>query len=131
RCGPGPGGPRVLLRAAGPPRRPADYDEARLQITQCQSLLKGTNPDVALEDALLRASMGDLEEVEGFLRQRSQRDPLQAPLCLEALAEGFTRLYRIPEALACLAQWLEFEPGNPQPHYLRGKLYFPINGSQK
>jgi tetratricopeptide (TPR) repeat protein len=122
---------RGHLLASRAARRNADYEEARQQLSQCQSLLKGTNTEVALEDALLRAAMGDLEEVEGFLRQRSQRDPLQASLCLEALAEGFTRLYRIPEALACLGQWLEFEPGNPQPHYLRGKLYFQINGWEK
>lgn len=122
---------RAHLLASRAARRNADYEEARSQISTCQSLLKGTNPDVALEDALLRASMGDLDEVEGYLRQRSQRDPFQASLCLEALAEGFTRLYRIPEAQVCLGQWLEMEPNNPQPHYLRGKLYFQINGWEK
>jgi tetratricopeptide (TPR) repeat protein len=108
----------LAVRAA---RRLGDYDEARQRLKECQDILKGTNPDVALEDALLRVTMGELSPYETVLRQRLEREPFRAPLILEALAEGYARMYRILESLACLNQWLEFQPDNVQALYLRGR----------
>jgi tetratricopeptide (TPR) repeat protein len=122
---------RTHLLASRAARRDADYEQAREHLTACQRLIKGTNPEVAFEDALLRASMGDINEVESYLRQRVERNPEQAPLCLEALAEGYARMYRLIEAQACLTQWLEFQPDNVQAHYLRGKLYLQVNAWEK
>jgi tetratricopeptide (TPR) repeat protein len=102
-------------------RRLGDYAEARQRLKECQDLLKGTNPEVALEDALLRVTMGELSPYETVLRQRLEREPSRAPLILEALAEGYIRMYRVLESLACLNQWLEYEPDNVQALYLRGR----------
>jgi tetratricopeptide (TPR) repeat protein len=102
-------------------RRLGDYSEARKQIKECQSLLKGTRADVALEDALLRTTMGELGQFETSLRSRMEREPENAPLILEALAEGYARMHRMLECMTCLSQWLDFEPENPQAYYLRGR----------
>jgi len=120
---------RVYLSRAC--RRLGDYSEARKRLKECQTLLKGSNQDVALEDALLRASMGQLGELETTLRTRMEREPINAPLILEALAEGYARMYRMLECMACLTQWLDFDPDNVQAHFLRGRAYQQIPAFDK
>jgi tetratricopeptide (TPR) repeat protein len=102
-------------------RRLGEFDAARGHLKECQRILKGTNAEVALEDALLRVAMGDLGDLEKSLRSRMDREPEHAALILEALAEGYSRMYRLLECSNCIAQWLSFEPDNPQALYLRGR----------
>jgi tetratricopeptide (TPR) repeat protein len=110
---------RVSLSRAH--RRLGEYSDARRQIKECHNLLQGTRADVALEDALLRTSMGELGQFETSLRSRMEREPHNAALILEALVEGYARMYRMLECITCLEQWLKFQPDNPQAYYLRGK----------
>jgi tetratricopeptide (TPR) repeat protein len=109
----------LACRAA---RRANDYEKAQAHLNACQDLLGGTNPEVALEDALLRVGMlCELNEFEQVLRKRMEIDPQRAPLILEALTQGFLRMSRILEAMACLEQWLQRDPDNLQALYLQGK----------
>jgi tetratricopeptide (TPR) repeat protein len=65
--------------------------------------------------------MGEIEEFDSTLRARLERDPFRGPLILEALAEGYARMYRVLEAQNCLVQWLNYEPDNTRALFLRGK----------
>jgi tetratricopeptide (TPR) repeat protein len=112
-------------------RRLGDYAEARNHLKECQRLLRGTSPDVALEDALLRTTMGELNAFEGSLRTRMEREPQNAALILEALAEGYARMCRIIECMICLSQWLELDPKNVQALFLRGRSSQQIPAFEK
>src|SRR5262249_20348715 len=69
--------------------------------------------EASFEWALLRASMGDLRTTEESLQARLLSRPEEAPLIWEALAEGYRRSYRMPEALKCLNTWVHLYPDNP------------------
>jgi tetratricopeptide (TPR) repeat protein len=86
-----------------------------------------------LEWALLQVAIGDLKdrEYEDYLRARAEKDADAAPLIWEALAEGYTRLYRVREALFCLEVWLEQQPDNVRALTLRGNLFRHLGVIQK
>lgn len=119
-----PNNPAVHLLMARVERRARNFAEAEKHLDLCrqQSDPLASDP-VALEWALLRAAMGDLSAVEESLQARLERRPAEAPLIWEALAEGYRRTLRAPEALACLDTWGFFEPNNAQVHVLRGELH--------
>jgi predicted Zn-dependent protease len=75
--------------------------------------------------------MGDLDPVEEGLVARADRDPAHAPLIREALAEGYRRMYRIRDALACLDIWLLQQPDNVQALALRARVWRQVGASQK
>ncbi len=81
---------------------------------------------------LLRAAGGDLpEQVEEYLLSRAEHDPLTAPLIWEALAAGYTRVYRVIEAFACLDRWQQRDPENVQAHLLRANTWRQIKQMPK
>jgi tetratricopeptide (TPR) repeat protein len=119
------------LLAARAARRAGDVAEAEKQLNAC-GRATGKAPDVVtLEWSLLQASVGNLGEVEEFLVTLSEKNPAQAPLVWEALAEGYLRMYRVLDALSCLDNWLEREPNNPQAWFLRGNVHRQVNAVQK
>jgi tetratricopeptide (TPR) repeat protein len=68
--------------------------------------------------------MGDLGSVKESLEARLLlARPGDGPLIWEALAEGYRRTYRMPEALHALDTWLAFQPDNVHVYYLRGELH--------
>ena len=109
----------LACRAA---RRLEHFDEAERHLREYQRLQGGSADDVAFEWALYRAAKGDLGEVEPFLLE-SARGP-RAVLVCEALAQGYLRVYRIRDALACLEPWLEREPDNVRALILRGNAFW-------
>src|SRR5262249_1838963 len=86
---------------------------------------------IALEWALLQASAGQLQEGEQFLQTAAEKDPAIAPLAWHALAEGYTRVYRVADALDCLNPWLEVEPDNLQALTLRAAGFQQTRASTK
>ena len=72
-----------------------------------------------LELNLLRASAGELDQVEDFLRDRAARDGALAPLVWEALAQGCMRTYRLRDAMAYLSDWTDVQTDNIQALFLR------------
>lgn len=119
-----PRSPALHWLAARAERRAGRFDEAQQHLDQCR---QHAQPDLkeaaAFEWALLRAAMGDLRSVEESLQSRILSRPEDAPLIWEALAEGYRRNYRMPEALRCLDTWLHFEPENLQAYFLRGEVH--------
>jgi tetratricopeptide (TPR) repeat protein len=119
-----PGSADAHLLMARAERRARHFSEAEQHLDQCrQAAGHQENEAVALEWALLHAAMGDLRSVEESLLARLERRPAEAPLIWEALAEGYRRTCRMPEALACLDNWGYFEPDNAHIHFMRGELF--------
>jgi predicted Zn-dependent protease len=119
------------LLAARAARRTGAFAEAEKQLNAC-GRAAGKAPDVVtLEWSLLQASMGNLSEVEEFLVSQGEKNPAEAPLIWEALAEGYLRMYRVLDALSCLDSWLAHEPNNPQAWFLRGNVHRQVNAVQK
>jgi tetratricopeptide (TPR) repeat protein len=125
-----PGSGAVHLLAAQAARRAGAHQEAEEHLRawqrQCPDAEEG-----ALEWALLRASQGELREVEGYLHDVAARDPERAPLAWEALAEGYTRMARVRDALRCLQGWLEHDPDNVQALSLRANVWSLVQSSPK
>jgi predicted Zn-dependent protease len=119
------------LLAARAARRAADFEEAKKQLKECGRADNKAPDAVTFEWSLLQASAGNLGQVEEFLVTQSEKDPAQAPLVWEALAEGYLRMYRVLDALSCLDNWLEREPNNPQAWFLRGNVHRQVNAVQK
>jgi tetratricopeptide (TPR) repeat protein len=112
------------LLAARADRRAGRFAEAGQHLDECRKWADAeATDDVAFEWALLRASMGDLGSVKESLEARLLARPFDGPLIWEALAEGYRRNYRMPEALQCLDTWLWFQPDNVHVYYLRGELH--------
>jgi tetratricopeptide (TPR) repeat protein len=118
-----PGSEQAHLLACRAAWQCADFEEADRQRRACQRLLGGAPDAVAREWALLQAASGNLREVEEFLQRQAEEDPELAPLVWEALACGYTRLYRTLDAVACLDHWLGLDPDNLRALELRGLAY--------
>jgi tetratricopeptide (TPR) repeat protein len=94
-----------LLRRLGRVREAADH------LHSCRVL--GNEPDALnLETALLQVQEGYFtSSTELFLRGRLDNHP-DSFLMLEALSQGYTKTYRLRDALACLNRMLEQQPDN-------------------
>jgi tetratricopeptide (TPR) repeat protein len=101
------------LLAARAARRAGAYDDAGQHLDACQRL--GGDPTaLALERTLLAAQQGDLAGGETFLLACLDQDLPDGVLILEALAQGYMKAYRMPDARRCLERWLERRPDDLQ-----------------
>jgi tetratricopeptide (TPR) repeat protein len=126
-----PSDARGHLLASRAARRAGRLDVAESHLRQCKRLSAEKNEELDLEWALLLVTLGDLDENESYLLSRAQRNPQESLLVQEALVEGYTRLYRVLEALRYLERWLGQQPENPQALYLRGNLYWQVSAPHK
>jgi len=126
-----PGSSEAHLLASRAARRADDYASAEDHLRECQRLRGGATEETAFECALLHAAGGVLPATERFLRQRLREQPQDAPLVLEALAEGYLRMYRILDALGCLDQWLHDDPDNVRALMLKGNLFWQVKAPLK
>jgi tetratricopeptide (TPR) repeat protein len=126
-----PGSVEARLLASRAARQRGDFEEADSHLRAAQRSLGGTSAEVALEWALLQAAGGNLLEVEDFLQRVTEKSPDQGPLVWEALVEGYVRVYRILDALACLDHWLEVDPDNLRALELRGLAYQKGRAAQR
>jgi tetratricopeptide (TPR) repeat protein len=126
-----PGSASAHLLACRAARRTGAHDRAEQHLRECQRLEGDPSAESTLEKALLSASKGDLDEVEATLEEWVEKDPAQAPLVWEALAEGYLHMYRIRDALSCLDQWLRDQPDNVQALFLRGEVWRHVGSLRK
>jgi tetratricopeptide (TPR) repeat protein len=119
------------LLAGRAARQAGDLAAAEGHVRECQRLLGGSSPETTLEWSLLAACAGDVDEVEGFLQEQARRGAAPAPLVWEALAEGYLRVYRVRDALACLDAWLAREPDNTRALSLRGDAWREVQAWSK
>jgi Tfp pilus assembly protein PilF len=115
-----PANKEAQFLAARSCRRLGDFPQARDYLRECQRLENTPSEGTVLEWELLRASSGDLDQVESHLINRLERNPAVSSLVREALAQGCMRLLRFRQALSILDDWLADEPENTQALYLRG-----------
>jgi tetratricopeptide (TPR) repeat protein len=111
----------LRLLAARAARREGDYAAAEKHLGLCRQL--GEDGDaIDLESAMLIAQRDDPARVEGYLLSRLGEPHSEATLILEALAQGYLKTQRLPEALSCLDRWLEFQADDVQALLWRGQI---------
>jgi type IV pilus assembly protein PilF len=106
---------RAAWRAGAP-------DEAVRHLNRCEEL--GVPHDVVvLERALVRASRGDLADVERLLLPRAEGEDPEAAVVLEALVRGYLQAHRLVEALSLTRPLLRHDPRHVQAHVWRGEIW--------
>jgi tetratricopeptide (TPR) repeat protein len=96
-------------------------DEARHQLDRCEELA-GPTDAVERERLLLRVQEGDLGDNEGALLARLRQDDPETDQILEALGQGYRKVYRWGDSLGCLNRLLDRRPDHAQAHLWRGQL---------
>ncbi len=119
----------VRLLACRAAWQDGDPEAAAAELRAAQTALSGATEETAFEWALVQASAGNVQEVEGYLQTQSERSPEVArPVVSEALALGYLRLYRTLDAMAVLNHWLKSDPDNVRALELRGQTYVTGKG---
>jgi predicted Zn-dependent protease len=109
----------ACLLAAQAARRARDYAEAERLLGAYRDL--GGAPEAAfLEADLARAQRGDLAGREGHLWALAEEGRPEAPLVLEALAQGYMATFRWGPALSCLKRLLGHRPDDADALVWRG-----------
>jgi tetratricopeptide (TPR) repeat protein len=121
----------VHLLASRAARQDGDLDSADRELRMSQKLIGDATEETAFEWALLQASAGNVREVEEYLQYQADHEPTSAPLVWEALSEGYLRVYRTLDAMACLNLWLNRDPENIRALELRGQTYVTGRGVVK
>ncbi len=93
-------------------RRANRYAEAEEHLALCQQL-GGPAPAIQLERVLMAVQTGvfTLRE-EDFCRRRLADGSVDETLLYEAFSQGYTKTYRLQEALVCLNHLLELHPNS-------------------
>jgi predicted Zn-dependent protease len=91
-------------------RRANNYQDAAKHLDACRRL-GGPAEAIKLERALgaIQNGLWDVEQVKVCYEYLSRGDADEY-LILEALSQGFLRIYRLDEALACLERMLQLQP---------------------
>lgn len=118
----------VRLLASRAARQTGDFAAAEDHLRAAHRAAGGSSAEVAFEWALLQAAAGNVWEVDEYLQRRAEADPELAPLAWEALAEGYLRVYRTLDAMACLDHWLKRDPDNVRALDLRGMTFVTGKG---
>lgn len=120
--------PAVRLLAARAAWQDNDFIASYDQLREAQRLLGNATEETAFEWALIQAAAGNFAEVEEYLQKRAEQAPEQAPVVWEALIEGYLRVFRAPDAMACVNLWLRKQPENIRALELRGKTFVTGKG---
>src|SRR5207245_933342 len=82
----------------------------------------GPDDDFVLEQRLLWAEQGQLDEGMPFFLARLRENHPAAPLIAEAVARGLIRAFRLPEAKDWTDRWVARQPDNSEAYLLRGTV---------
>jgi|GEM_PF-5901479 len=96
-------------------------EQAAEALDRAFSLEHDGSGELVVDRALLRATGGDLEGTEKFLRAWWERNPNEAWQADLAMAKGCLRRFRGREALHHLDRWVNASPGSPFALAERGK----------
>ena len=103
-------------------RRANHYDRAEEHLQECR-MLEGRTSENALEALLISAQTGTIAEVEKPLLEQVELSSPDTNLILEALAQGYIRIYHLDAAMGCLNRLLEREPDHVSARLLRASLW--------
>jgi tetratricopeptide (TPR) repeat protein len=123
-----PEDPEVLLLTARTARRARAYGDAERSLQKYQQV-RGLDAACSFEQLLLSAERTVDQVADVCWRHILQGHP-DEPLILEALARGYLRQYRLPEARGCLDRWLKSQPDNPQALCLQGQFRLDYQRAQ-
>jgi tetratricopeptide (TPR) repeat protein len=118
-----PGSAALHLRAGRTARRAGDLAAAREHLRRCRELQQGVSEEQQLEEYLVRAQAGEVDEVHRYLLPYLHQEGPLTPLVLEALVRAYMAKYRTELAGQCLARWLALEPDNAEAVFRRGTWY--------
>jgi tetratricopeptide (TPR) repeat protein len=118
------------LLAARAARRTEDFEEAERQLAECQRL-DLRSESAMLEWALLQAHKGRLDLVERHLCHLVDEGHPDTPLVLEALAQGYLRMYRLSNVLACVEHWLGLQRDSVPALLCRGRAWERVHAYGK
>lgn len=104
-------------------RQAGNFSVAQEHLQRCRAAQQGISAELQLEEYLLRAQKGELEEVYRYLAPYLFEEGPQTPLVLEALAHVYIHTYRFDLASQCLHRWLHLQPENVAALHLRGTYY--------
>jgi tetratricopeptide (TPR) repeat protein len=111
-------------------RRRGNFPEAERYLTRCQHL-GGVTEATRLEWDLLRVQQGGLGEVDQRLRLSTPPEHPDAPLVLEALAQGYRKRDRLRDALEACDLWTSCQPDHPWPWLWRGEIFEQLGHTQQ
>src|SRR5262249_29729750 len=80
------------------------------------------DPDLFLEQALLRIEQGEIDRLRDFCQALVKEDHPSAPLVLEALTRASIRQFRYGTAAEAIARWLERRPDDVQALFFQAFL---------
>lgn len=107
-----PDDPAVRLLAAQAARRDGALDEAQAHLDRHRDLA-GSTPEGLLEESMLLAQQGQVEQVVDYLMDLADHRHPAAEQILEALAVGCVHVYRLDRAAFWVQYLLQQAPGNP------------------
>jgi tetratricopeptide (TPR) repeat protein len=124
--------PEVHLRAARVARLMNDYPTAEAHLNRCLELQGGASDGVQVEFLLMRVQVGEIDEERGLgpitvLFSAVENGHPDSPAILETIARSFLLRLRYKPAFQCLNLWIEVDPQNPEPYYLRGFTFEQVN----
>lgn len=90
---------------------------------RCRELDEGVTADLQLEERLIRAQSGELDQVYPYLAVYLFQEGTQTPLVLESLSHVYLYTYQFDRAWMCLQRWLTLQPDNVAALFLRGTYY--------
>src|SRR3954469_2641286 len=115
-----PDHPEALLLSAAVARRSGAWEQAEALLDRYWKL-RGDDDALVCERLLLRATRGEVEEVQPLLEARIEREETSAPTAREALVAGLLYRYRLSEAGEQINRWLQHDPRSPGAWLLHGK----------
>lgn len=118
-----PNNPRLHLLAGRVARQGGQFPTAWEHLRRCRELQKSVSADLQLEEYLLRAQTGEVDEVYRYLAPHIFHDDEQTPLVLEALSHIYLYTYRFDRAWQCLQHWLHLQPDNAEALFLRATFF--------
>jgi type IV pilus assembly protein PilF len=115
-----PGNSDVHRLAARAARMSGDFSAAEEQLKECRRLDNGATEATQLEHLLMRAQMGEEDQVAAALSNLVDNNHPESALILETMAAAYMYHLRLGEAYDCLTRWMKEEPNSAKPLHWRG-----------
>jgi tetratricopeptide (TPR) repeat protein len=103
-----------------------EYQEAEDHLQACERL-EGRTEAISLERDMILAQRGALDStVDQYLQNCIIQQHPDTLLILEALSQGYVKLFRFPQAVYCLGMWISRQPDSAEPLVQRGRVWEKI-----
>jgi tetratricopeptide (TPR) repeat protein len=122
---------RLHLLAGRTARQAGNVEAARQHLDQCRELQQGVSEELQIEEYLLRAQSGEVNQVRRFLFPYLEEEGPLTPLVLEGLTRAYMSSYQVGMSWQLLNRWLELQPNNAEALFRRGLWYFQRQNTKK